>query len=96
MRLSYHPRARRELKKIVREYNAVRPELGAQFVEAYDAAAEVVLKHGRRMALIRGDIRVMPLKRFPFGIYYRVMPDRIRIVIVKHLRSDPDFGMDRT
>jgi hypothetical protein len=70
--------------------------LGAEFVEAYDAAIDVVVKHGRRMALIRGDVRVVPLRRFPFGIYYRIMPDKIRIVIVKHLRSDPDFGIDRT
>jgi hypothetical protein len=35
------------------------------------------------------------LKRFPFGLYFRVAEDVIRILTVKHHRRHPGLGMQR-
>jgi plasmid stabilization system protein ParE len=35
------------------------------------------------------DIRRALLKRFPFGIFFRLRSNRIRIVAVMHLSRDP-------
>jgi hypothetical protein len=48
------------------------------------------------MAIWRQDVRVVKLKRFPYGIYYRVIGDTARVLTIKHLHRDPDFGLDRS
>jgi hypothetical protein len=48
-----------------------------------------------RWAPIRDDLRRVLLQRFPFGIYYRVEDQELRVLIVKHHRRHPDYGMDR-
>lgn len=39
--------------------------------------------HGRRKA---------PLMRFPFGIFYRVLPDHVRILAVCHDKRHPNYS----
>jgi hypothetical protein len=73
MRLSYHPRSRRELKKAAAHYNLERSGLGNEFLEEFDAAARIVAAHGASMAVLVKDVRVVRFKRFPYGIYYRVI-----------------------
>ena len=37
----------------------------------------------------------MAVRRFPFGILYRVDPDEIVILAVMHLARQPDYWRDR-
>lgn len=96
MRLSYHPQSRRELRKAAATYNAERPGLGDDFLAEFDAAARIVKAHGAAMAVWRRDVRVVRLKRFPYGIYYRIIGNTARVLTIKHLHRDPDHGLDRT
>ena len=96
MRLSYHPQSRRELKKAAASYNAERSGLGDDFLAEFEAAAGIVASHGAAMAIWRRDVRVVRLNRFPYGIYYRMIGDTARVLTVKHLHRDPDYGLDRT
>ena len=95
MRLSYHPQSRRELKKAAARYNVERSGLGDEFLAEFDAAAGIVMAHGATMGIWRQDVRVVKLKRFPYGIYYRVIGDTARVLTVRHLHRDPDLGLDR-
>ena len=35
------------------------------------------------------------LKRFPYLIVFRVLRDRVRIMVIKHEKRHPAFGMNR-
>ncbi len=95
MRLSYHPQSRRELMKAAAHYNLERSGLGDEFLEEFDAAARIVEAHGASMAVLARDVRVVRFRRFPYGIFYRVIGDTARVLTIKHLHRDPDYGLDR-
>jgi len=42
-----------------------------------------------RMVLDRRNVRVVPLIRYPFKLYYRVMRDRIEILHIHHTARRP-------
>lgn len=45
---------------------------------------------------IRGGIRRCLLDRFPYQINFEIVnPNELKILVVKHQRRDPDFGLDR-
>jgi hypothetical protein len=50
----------------------------------------------KSMAVVVSDVRVVKFKRFPYGIYYRVIGDSARVLTIKHLHRDPGYGLDRT
>ena len=70
-------------------------ELGEAFLNEVDTCVQQIVDHPTRQRIICGDIRCRRLKRFPFGLYYRLTTGGIQIVTVKHQRRHPDYGMDR-
>ena len=38
---------------------------------------------------IEADVRAAPIRRFPFSLYYRVLPESIEILGVLHQARDP-------
>lgn len=45
--------------------------------------------------MIDGDVRHYLMPRFPYAIYYRVLPDHIRILAFKCHRRKPDYWRER-
>lgn len=95
MNVVYHPAVQREVTGILRHYDRVSGVLGDAFWDELMAAVESILKHPDRYRMVVGPLRRKNLARFPYHVLYRVMPDRIRITVVRHHRRDPSFGMDR-
>ena len=91
MRVIHHPDAEAELTEAARFYEDRMPTLGAQFLDAIDQAVAVVVSAPGRWPLIEADVRRFLLRRFPFAIYYRVLPDHLRILAVKHHRRHPRY-----
>ncbi len=48
-----------------------------------------------RYHLFKGDLRRANLKRFPYHFLYRVVGDCVRILVVRHHRRDPGYGLER-
>lgn len=96
MPISFNRRASREVTRIAEDYEAESPGLGEEFPAELDHALDAVERHGQMMARVRDDIRLVKLKRFPYGVYYRLEGDSARVLIVKHHRRHPDYGLDRT
>ena len=84
--LYFNPLAEAELFEAARWYDDRSPGLGAAFVDAVHAAANVVLEAPKRWRLVRGTRRYL-MGRFPFAIVYRETSDeQIEIVAVAHLK----------
>ena len=95
MRLIYHPDAEAELIEAARFYEKRVSTLGAQFLEAADQAMRVILDAPERWRIIEADVRRYLMPRFPYAIYYRILPDHIRILAFKHHSRHPDYWRRR-
>jgi len=95
MRLIYHPHARAELVEAATYYESRVPGLGAQFREEANRTASKILEAPRRWRMIDVDVRRVLMVRFPFAVYYRVFPDHIQILAVKHHKRHPEYWRRR-
>jgi predicted protein tyrosine phosphatase len=77
MRLIYHPAAEAELLEAARYYEHRVPTLGAQFLEATDRAIGSIVDAPDRCSIVEVDVRRYLMRRFPFAIYDRSLPEHI-------------------
>ncbi len=91
MQVIQHPDATAELTEAGQVYEQKIPTLGAQFLDAVDEAVSVIGLHPERWHIIEEDVRRYLMPRFPYAIYYRVLPDQIRILAFKHHSRHPDY-----
>jgi plasmid stabilization system protein ParE len=95
MRIIQHPEATAELTEAGRFYEQKVRLLGAQFLDAVDDAVTVISAAPKRWPVIEDDVRRYLIPRFPYAIYYRVLPEEIRILAFKHHSRHPDYWRHR-
>ncbi len=95
MRLIYHPDAETEVIEAARFYEEKAPALGMAFLADIDVAAEAISGAPERWPILTGDIRRYLVVRFPYAVLYRVLPDHLRVLAVKHHRRHPDYWRGR-
>ena len=91
MRLIHHPDSEAELIAAAQFYERRVPTLGAQFLDAADRAIAIILEAPERWHVIEADVRRYLMPRFPYAIYYRLLPDHLRILAFKHHSRHPDY-----
>ena len=95
LEISYHAEARDELTEAGRFYASVSPELGGSFFAIFDRAIADIRQFPNGFPKVEGDLRRYSLRRFPFGICYRVDRDSIRVLAFAHCRRHPDYWKHR-
>jgi plasmid stabilization system protein ParE len=95
MKVVYHPLAETEMVEAARFYENRVPMLGVQLLDAIDAAVIEIQRAPKRWRIVEDDVRSYLLPRFPFALYFRIHPDHIRILAVKHHRRHPDYWRGR-
>jgi toxin ParE1/3/4 len=84
MRVIYHPAAEAEIIDVAQFYARRISGLEVEFLNAVDQAVAAILESPERWRIINADVRRYLMARFPFAIYYRVLPDGLRILTLKH------------
>jgi hypothetical protein len=69
--------------------------LGTEFLDVADEALQGIVAAPVRWRAIEQDVRRYLLRRFPFAILYRVQPDHVRILAVKHHCRHLDYWRER-
>lgn len=97
MKAVFSSGANRDIKKIL-EYYAL--EAGADVAMDFHAELKTVIDRIKQwpesFPLLDGIRRRATLRRFPYQVIYRVeSANRARILVVRHHKRDPDFGLDR-
>lgn len=87
--------AKADVHAATRWHELQRPGLGKAFVEAVDAALSQVAGNSLRYQIVHRDVRRVVLRRFPYGVFYRVAGDRIVVICVLHLHRDPSSWKSR-
>jgi toxin ParE1/3/4 len=82
--LDFHPAVRDEIDDAHDWYEQRRPGLGSAFLDEVQRVISEITANPARYGFATADIREGLLTRFPYAVYYRVLPDRIRVLAVYH------------
>jgi plasmid stabilization system protein ParE len=74
---------------------AANTELGNAFISEFERSVRLLLEYPRLGAKWRGDTRRLPLRRFPYSIFYEVGDAEVRVLAVAHQSRKPDFWRGR-
>ncbi len=83
------PAAAAEVEDAWRWYEAQRDGLGEEFLEAVEKAFEAIWVHPESAPVAHRDIRRQLLRRFPYGLFYRLIQGQVVVVGCFHARRSP-------
>jgi len=79
-----------EVMTAVEWYETRRTGLGVEFLAAVAAASETLARTPERFPATRAPFRWLRLRRFPYGLHFRIHANAVRIVACLHFRQNPD------
>lgn len=88
-RLLLEPEAEAEFLEAVGWYEERRVGLGTAFRVSVEATLEVIEESPQRFPIALRDIRKARVARFPYMVYYVILPDGITVIAIIHGRRDP-------
>jgi toxin ParE1/3/4 len=94
-RLLVRQQAKLDLRQAVRWYDQQQNGLGREFVGQVDAAMERIVDNPIQYQVVHRDIRRAILRKFPYGVFYRVDATNIVIFAIVHLHQDPSSWQSR-
>ena len=77
VKLSYHPEVKREVEDAFCWYDERKESLGSEFFHEFERVSKEIWANPQAFPLAAFGRRKAPLKRFPYVISYRVLPDRV-------------------
>ena len=93
---SIHDLAKVELNEAAQYYEAESPGLGAAFLAEAERSVASLLEYPESGPIVSGSVRRQLLRRFPYGLLYRVRGEQLRILAVMNLRRRPAYWIGRT
>lgn len=78
-----------DLALAARWYSDEAPSTLASFEEEVDAAFGRISEGPDLYQIVEPTIRRAPLRKFPFSIFYRALPQWIEVIAVLHQSRDP-------
>ena len=93
MLLEFHRQVASDISQIMDYYEEVAgaqlaDEFYAELRSGFEKAAESAEAYER-------DLRRVNLERFPFHFLFRIVADRVRILVVRYHRRRPSLGLNR-
>ena len=95
MKLIYHPAAEAELVDAARFYDERVKGMGTEFLDEFAQCIAEILQAPERWRIVRGDKRRFLMPRFPCGLNYRLIGGEVRLLVIKHHRQHPAYGVGR-
>lgn len=95
MSFYFHPEAEIELQDAINYYEDIRTDLGHDFVVEVYSAIQRAVSMPESWALIGDNIRRSLVSRFPYGVLYSEVNNKIYILAVMNLHRQPDYWKDR-
>ena len=93
--IEIHVAAEVELLESAAYYERKRKGLGGEFLDEFDAALDKIEAFPEAWPVYAGEYRRFLLRRFPYGLIYRLESDKIFLIAVAHLHRKPDYWRER-
>ena len=85
----FRPAAAADVEDAYRWYEAQRPGLGEEFLAAVRTVIESMPANPELFPVVHRQTHRALLRRFPYGLYYRIVDDQIVVVACMHGRRNP-------
>ena len=97
MRRSFHPLVSRDLRSALSYYeDAAGSEVAGRFQDEFRALAAAIQENPKRFHGVAGSsLRRANFRSFPYHLVYEETASGPRILVLRHHRRHPDFGMER-
>ncbi len=95
MNLIYHPSVRRDVRSILKYYGTQSSRAADRFSAELSKAEGKLETNPTHYHFISGNLRRLNLGRFPFHMIYEVVDGEVYILVVRHHRRHPDYGLRR-
>lgn len=95
MPIDFFPDADQEMLEAARYYQSLASGLGDDYLDEVERAVHSIATSPQTWPILESDFRRRLVKRFPFGVIYRIEPDKILIIAVAHLRKKPGYWENR-
>jgi plasmid stabilization system protein ParE len=95
MRLVLRLKAKQDLREAYLWYEERQPGLGRAFYSAFDATLAILREHPQIFPRVDPSTRRASMKSFPYGIFFRITEDTIRIIAVVHNARNPEHWRRR-
>lgn len=94
-RLILRVEAEAELQDGYDWYEERAPGIGSRFLDQVQRLLDEIQAVPSRYPLVRRDVRMALVRRFPYAIFYRVVNDSIVVYSVFHTSRNPDIWQER-
>jgi len=81
-------RAKADIRRAAKWYERQREGLGREFVAEVDGALGRMEANPEDYEVVHREIRHAILRRFPYGVFYRIRSTKISVFAVMHLKRD--------
>jgi plasmid stabilization system protein ParE len=81
-------RAKADIRRAAKWYERQREGLGRDFVAEVDAALALIEANPEQYEIVHREIRHAILRRFPYGVFYRIRTTKISVFAVMHLKRN--------
>jgi len=81
-------RAKADVRRAAKWYERQREGLGREFIAEVDAALRRIEGNPEQYEVVHREIRHTILRRFPYGVFYRIRTTKITVFAVVHLKRD--------
>lgn len=89
-RLIVGEEAEAEALEAAQWYELHAPGLGAELVETIEITLARIAENPLQFPVVYRGVRRALMRRFPYGIFFRVHPSHIKIVAIMHHSRDPN------
>ena len=94
-RIEFHPEAQDEFISAAQFYERQTEGLGLDFITTIQRTYERLLESPASGPPFGRRLRRLLVPKFPFGLLYRVEPERIYVIAVMHLHRQPGYWRSR-
>jgi plasmid stabilization system protein ParE len=85
----FHPAVHADVDDAYRWYEQQRTGLGDDFLAAIEELFQRISQMPKMQQVVYRDVRRGLPRRFPYGVFYKVHPDRVEVIAVYHCSRDP-------
>jgi toxin ParE1/3/4 len=96
MRLVLRLEAKGDLREAFNWYEERQPGLGRSFRASVESILSSIREHPAMYPRVDPSIRRAATDRFPFGIFYRIDGETIRVIAILHNARNPEHWRGRT
>ena len=94
-RVVFHPEAEAELVAAAEFYDTNSPGLGLDFIAEVQRATRALATYPRVGRRFSKRLHRALVRRFPYGLLYRIESDEVLVVAVAHVRRRPRYWLGR-